>query len=99
MKKIIGWTDGGRFEYILLLPLMPVTVPVRGHSYSSKFPYCLILIVEIAHDVCCFGREVCRCFIDEIPICRVTFTGLDVPDDSTPPDLVKLLDSVIGDII
>ena len=68
-----------------------MTVPVKGHSYSSKFPYGLMLIVEIAHDVCCFGREVCRYFIDEIPICRVTFTGLDVPDDSTPPDLVIIL--------
>ena len=76
-----------------------MTVPVRGHSYSSKFPYCLMLIVEIAYHISSVGTERCWYFIDEIPICRVTFTGLDVPDDSTPPDLVKLLDSVIGDII
>ena len=66
----------------------PVSGPDRGHFHSFKFPNCLILIVEIAYHVCSVGTERYRDFIDEIALCFVTFTGLDVSDSSAPPDLV-----------
>ncbi len=59
--------------------------------FSAKSPYSPVLVIEVDEYIGILQRDCCRYFVNEVPVCLVALAGLDIPDQTAPPNLVVIL--------